>query len=118
MIQESGYAIDLEFEAGSRQPIEPSGWYQYVARRGFVRSHEGLAQTEEVFSGRVLVALSQRHHRRAPLPDRQQAKRLIRMILSEVVGRKRILSRDLFYPRLVTSDRHSNPSDANRYRSI
>ena len=98
LIRESGYGIDLSLDAASQHPIESNQWYQYIAGRGFVPAAAQHAGQDLVFSGRVLQALNQRQHQHTPLEERHQAKRLVRIILAEIVGAKRIVSRDLFYP--------------------
>ncbi|MEK6731445.1 MAG: DNA repair protein RecO [Pseudomonadota bacterium] len=93
LLQELGYAIPLKCEAVDRQPIVEEGCYRFSAEIGFMRAEmkddQGL-----FFAGRSLLAIA-----RDDYSDSQvlkDAKRLMRLALSPLLGDKPIKTRELF----------------------
>lgn len=104
VMKETGYAVDFAFEAGGQQVIENCGFYRYQPSQGFVRVATELSNS---FSGRVIKSLDTSGSISANSDDIEvlsydelsQAKRLMRDILKNSLGRKEIVSRKLFYPK-------------------
>lgn len=104
VMKETGYAVDFMFEAGGLQAIDDSGFYRYQPSQGFVRV---ATELNACFSGRVIKSLhthvSNGANREAVetlnSDELSQAKRLMRDILKNSLGRKKIVSRELFYPK-------------------
>ncbi len=111
LIRESGYGVSFSKEAGSARDIQADQYYEFVPKRGFVsanvidQSHFNRSkQTAPYFLGRVIRSLSDVRGD-APVDEllkdeRSQTKQIMRLLLSDVLGHKRIMSRDLFFPRV------------------
>lgn len=114
VMKETGYAVDFEYEADGSSKIDDFGFYRYQAGQGFVRVATDM---RGCFSGRVIKSLDGRLAadesktlktemnsmcgRDSDLNSRElsQAKQLMRDILANSLGRKSIISRELFYPK-------------------
>lgn len=112
VMKETGYAVDFQFEADGRSKIECQGFYRYQIDQGFVRVAKEM---HGCFSGRVIKSLDSDLVRRESaeldlslrsspnnslnVHELSQAKQLMRDILSNSLGRRSIVSRELFYPK-------------------
>jgi DNA repair protein RecO (recombination protein O) len=92
LLQELGYALLLEHEAGSAKPIDPSLSYRYVVERGAVRE---TADTEDGLpvSGKTLHDIAEDDYSDAQ--SARQGKQLMRMLLNHHLGGKILHTREL-----------------------
>jgi DNA repair protein RecO (recombination protein O) len=104
LISESGYGVSLTKEANGTRDIQNDEYYEFVPKQGFV-SATLIGQSESLkfrpshyFQGHVIRSLSPSYDGELQPIARTQRKQIMRMILSDVLGHKRILSRDLFLP--------------------
>lgn len=90
LLQELGYALELEREAGSGKAIQVQGSYRYVAERGALPDdgHTGLK-----ISGKTLLAMANDDYT-DPVVG-QQSKQLMRMMLGHHLGGKMLHTREL-----------------------
>jgi DNA repair protein RecO (recombination protein O) len=89
MLQELGYALLLEHEAGSDRPIEPDAHYRYVVEHGASReAEEGLP-----ILGKTLQDMAYDDYR-DPV-SAQQSKQLMRMLLNHHLAGKVLHTREL-----------------------
>ncbi|MBI3901914.1 MAG: DNA repair protein RecO [Nitrosomonadales bacterium] len=89
MLQELGYALLLEHEAGSDKPIEPGAHYNYVIEHGASRDvEEGLP-----LLGKTLLDMAADDYH-DPL-SAQQSKQLMRMLLNHHLAGKVLHTREL-----------------------
>ena len=89
LLRQLGYAPNLEYEAGSQQPIDAQQHYEYHVEQGpvAVKSTEGPM----VFTGATLTAIGER---RFAEPDvLRAANRLLREIIAFHLGGKELKSR-------------------------
>lgn len=92
LLQEFGYALLLEQEAGSGQPINPEASYRYVIERGAVREAGNAAEGLPV-SGKTLHDMAADDYRDAV--SAQQSKQLMRMLLNHQLAGKTLYTREL-----------------------
>jgi len=92
LLQELGYALLLEHEAGSLKPIDPILSYRYVVERGAVRDAIG---TEDglLVSGKTLLDIAADNYSDAQ--SSRQGKQLMRMLLNHHLGGKVLHTREL-----------------------
>jgi DNA repair protein RecO (recombination protein O) len=92
LLQELGYALLLEHEAGSAEPIDPALNYRYMVERGAVRatdeSDEGLP-----VAGKTLQDMAADDYSDAQ--SARQGKQLMRMLLNHHLGGKMLHTREL-----------------------
>jgi DNA repair protein RecO (recombination protein O) len=89
MLQELGYALLLEHEAGSSKPIEPSARYRYVVEHGASRDAEqGLP-----ILGKTLLDMAADDY--LDPVSAQQSKQLMRMLLNHHLAGKTLHTREL-----------------------
>ena len=92
LLQELGYALLLEHEAGSAEPIDPALNYRYMVERGAVRatgdSDEGL-----LVAGKTLQDMAADDYSDAQ--SARQGKQLMRMLLNHHLGGKLLHTREL-----------------------
>ncbi len=103
LLQELGYALLLDQEAGSGTPVQPDGRYRYVIERGVVP--EGPDMPEGVaLAGKTLLDMTADDYRDPA--SAQQAKQVMRTLLNHyLAGRTlhtRELIKDLQPPKLPT----------------
>jgi len=100
VISETGYAVNFAYEADDKTPVEVQNSYLFHAGEGFrVCSNQQFGAV----NGRVLLNLAGELD--APLNEAEiaQSKRVMRAILSQSLGAKKIHSRGLFLrPRSVS----------------
>jgi DNA repair protein RecO (recombination protein O) len=93
LLEQLGYGIHFDHEAGSEQPLSPENVYQFDSERGFLAVAESSPQYKTQFYGRDLLDLATNDFR----PEvRQAAKRLCRLALEPHLGSKPLKSRELF----------------------
>lgn len=105
IMKETGYEISFLTEADGKTMIEDHALYQFQPSEGFIRVN---GPHSRAINGRVIKSL---HGAGIPMPSNtmlgdepfddelpSQAKRLMREILSQTLGYKKIVSRDLFFP--------------------
>lgn len=91
LLRELGYALELETDAVSRQPVQPEGQYEYLPQFGVRAANGTQGQT---FAGSTLLALAQDR-----LRDEQairESKQLMRMMIGHYLDGKPLHSRRLF----------------------
>lgn len=96
VMKETGYQINFDFEADGKTPIEQHGFYRYQRNQGFVRV--GGPQ-RMAFIGKVISSLNTQNVTELSNEEVSQGKQLMRDILGQTLGRKPIISRELFYPK-------------------
>jgi DNA repair protein RecO (recombination protein O) len=92
LLQELGYALLLEHEAGSGQPIDPVLSYRYIIERGAVRDTKNAADGLQV-SGKTLLDMAADDYRDAQ--SARQGKQLMRMLLNHHLDGKLLHTREL-----------------------
>jgi len=92
LLQELGYALLLEHEAGSTQPIDPVLFYRYVVERGAVRDTPDTSDGLQV-SGKTLLDMAADDYRDAQ--SARQGKQLMRMLLNHHLDGKTLHTREL-----------------------
>ena len=93
LLRELGYALALEHDRASGAPIDPGKAYVYDPERGPVAVN-GAAQTGLVLSGRTLLDIVHDDYGN-PL-TLQQAKALMRLLISHRLEQKPLYSRRIF----------------------
>ena len=92
LLQEFGYALLLEQEADSSQPIDPQMSYRYVIGRGAVRE-SGHDADGFLIAGKTLLDMAADDYRDAV--SAQQSKQLMRMLLNHYLAGKTLHTREL-----------------------
>jgi DNA repair protein RecO (recombination protein O) len=92
LLQELGYALLLEHEAGSGRPIDPALTYRYVVERGAERDTAGATEGLPV-SGKTLQDMAVDDYSDAQ--SARQGKQLMRMLLNHHLGGKMLHTREL-----------------------
>ena len=90
LLQELGYALELETEAGSGVPVRPEASYRYVVEHGAL---EGDTQMGFPVMGSTLLAMAKDDYSDAAIA--QQSKQLMRMLLGHHLGGKKLHTREL-----------------------
>lgn len=93
MMKETGYEISFEYQADGKTPIDPTGYYHFQANQGFVPVYTSQATA---ISGQLILSMSEKKSANSAL-----GKHLMRDILSQTLGSKKIVSRELFFPKSV-----------------
>lgn len=92
LLQELGYALLLEHEAGSARPIDAALSYRYIVERGAVREQadtlDGL-----LVAGKTLLDMATDDYTDAQ--SARQGKQLMRMLLNHHLGGKLLHTREL-----------------------
>ncbi|GAB4117274.1 MAG: DNA repair protein RecO [Sideroxydans sp.] len=92
MLQELGYALTLETEAGSGQPVVPDRMYRYILERGAIAETPDSAQGMPVL-GKTLLDMAADDYRDAT--SARQSKQLMRMLLDHHLAGKTLHTREL-----------------------
>lgn len=92
LLQELGYALLLEHEAGNANPIDPLSSYRYVVERGAVRG-ESTSDGGLLISGKTLQDMAADDYSDAQ--SARQGKQLMRMLLNHHLGGKILHTREL-----------------------
>lgn len=96
VLKETGYEVSFLTEANGDTLIDDHAHYRFYAGEGFVRL--GKPQIHSV-TGRVVKSLHGADLASADAETAARAKLLMREVLAQTLGNKRIISRDLFFPR-------------------
>jgi DNA repair protein RecO (recombination protein O) len=92
MLQELGYALLLEKEAGSDRPIVPTRNYRYILEHGAIAETAGAAQGMPV-AGKTLLDMAADDYR--DVNSARQSKQLMRMLLDHHLAGKTLHTREL-----------------------
>ena len=93
LLQELGYALTLNHEAGSGKPIDPNKDYSYEIERGPVELN-GSSQAQGLpVRGKTLLDMEQGDY--SDILTRQQSKHLMRYILNHYLGDQPLHTRQL-----------------------
>jgi DNA repair protein RecO (recombination protein O) len=92
LLQELGYALLLEHEAGSSKPINPVSSYRYVIERGAV-SEAADAEEGLLVSGKTLLDMAADDY--CDAQSARQGKQLMRMLLNHHLDGKLLHTREL-----------------------
>lgn len=92
MLQELGYALQLETEAVSGQPIVPTQTYRYILELGAVAETPDTSQGMSI-TGKTLLDMAADDYRDAN--SARQSKQLIRMLLDHYLAGKTLHTREL-----------------------
>jgi len=92
LLQELGYALVLEREAGSDKAVRPELCYRYAVERG-VLPDEGTESSGIPVQGKTLLDMAKDDY--ADPATAQQSKQLMRMLLNHQLGGKTLHTREL-----------------------
>ncbi len=92
MLQELGYALQLETEAVSGKPITPTQTYRYILELGAVAETPDTSQGMPI-TGKTLLDMAADDYRDAN--SARQSKQLIRMLLDHYLAGKTLHTREL-----------------------
>ena len=92
LLQELGYALQLETEAGSGKSVQAEAGYRYAVERGAVPD-DGDARNGLRVTGKTLLAMAADDYT-DPVAA-QQSKQLMRMLLNHQLGGKILHTREL-----------------------
>ncbi len=96
LMKETGYEVSFDMEADGRTAVEDDGYYRYQSGEGFIRV---AIQQPRTVSGRVIKSLASSFSGELSSAEVAQGKQLMRDILGLSLGRKKIVSRELFFPK-------------------
>ena len=94
IIKEIGYAVNFKFEADGKTRITSDSHYQFLPGQGFVSVP---SDHKKATSGRVIIGLQTGSSIDFYPADNSPGKQLMRDILNQTLGYKKINSRELFY---------------------
>jgi DNA repair protein RecO (recombination protein O) len=92
LLQELGYALLLEHEAGSSKPIDPVLSYRYVIERGAVPDTDD-ADSGLPVAGKTLLDMAADDY--SDVQSARQGKQLMRMLLNHHLDGKMLHTREL-----------------------
>lgn len=92
LLQELGYALELEREAASGKPVQAEACYHYVVERGALPEN-GEVHTGLQVQGKTLLAMAADDY--SDPVAAQQSKQLMRMLLNHHLGGKILHTREL-----------------------
>ena len=92
LLQELGYALDLEREAGGGKPVQGDTCYRYAVERG-VMADDGDAHSGFSVSGKTLLAMAADDYSDPEVA--RQSKQLMRILLGHHLGGKILHTREL-----------------------
>ena len=99
-MKETGYEINFEFEADGKTKITEDQFYSFQQGQGFVISGSGKSSA---VSGRVIKSMltdgTDNQCGSISVSEMSQTKQLMRSILNQTLGYKKVVSRELFFPR-------------------
>jgi len=94
LLTELGYGIELQYDFNTGNALLAEQFYQYVPERGFTFVEDINDKSHYIFSGKHLLAFANEELDNEECL--QEAKRLMRILLSFVLGTQTINSRKLF----------------------
>ncbi len=100
MLKILGYALVLDHDVSSGEPVRADRRYAYLVEQGPVEVLEA-ARSPQVVSGATLLAL--RNDADPGVAGRVEARRLMRAVLDHHLGGRPLKSRELFRPRRAGS---------------
>lgn len=100
VMRETGYEVNFRFEADGKTPIEATAYYRFQPGQGF---HRVAIANREAVLGRAILSIANPSAKDLELADISQGKYLMRDILSQTLGHKKIVSRELFFPKVRES---------------
>ncbi|MDN4501690.1 DNA repair protein RecO [Alteromonadaceae bacterium BrNp21-10] len=92
LLIELGYGLSFEQDMAHGENIDPQSFYQWQDDQGFVRM-AGISQHKNCFVGAHLLAIAKEDWSTAVLAS---AKKISRLVLQPLLGRKPLKSRELF----------------------
>lgn len=92
LLKELGYALVLDRDVQTGEPIDPGKQYTYLPERGPVPFAEGAAQ-EPIVSGRTLLDMARDHY--DDPQTQQQSKALMRALINHLLGGQPLHTRQL-----------------------
>ncbi len=92
MLQELGYALTLDSEAGNGKPILPGKNYRYILEHGAIAEMDGAMQGMPV-SGKTLLDMAADDY--SDVNSARQSKQLMRMLLDHHLAGKILHTREL-----------------------
>ncbi|MEQ1532107.1 MAG: DNA repair protein RecO [Sideroxydans sp.] len=92
MLQALGYALSLEHEAGSDEPIVPTQTYRYILEQGAILETPSVTQGMSI-AGKTLLDMAADDYR--DVNSARQSKQLIRMLLDYYLAGKPLHTREL-----------------------
>jgi DNA repair protein RecO (recombination protein O) len=104
LLDELGWGLDLEHEAGTGAPLAPDGSYRYRLEGGAERVH-GVAEGTLIFCGASLLALA--HEALDDARSLADARRLLRAALDRVLEGRPLRTREV----LREMRAHAGPAD-------
>ncbi len=100
LIKEAGYGISFAFEADGKTAISDHQYYRFQQGQGFIASG---SDKHRAVSGRLIKSLAATAAGNSGEPvsaaELTEAKHLMRSILNQTLGYKKVVSRELFFPR-------------------
>lgn len=108
LLLELGYGLSLEFDSISGDEIDSGRRYGYQPERGVYQLPESAIEAGNGYSGATLLALA--HGELEGQVQRQEARRLLRLVLGQVLGNRPLKS-------LETLKRMKQIGHADKYRS-
>ena len=110
LLKEIGYGLNLQFEANSNRPIQQAVYYVYQHEHGAVpqpvmNNKKAGYKKNNMVLGEILLAIANEDYSNREVL--MQAKAFMRDIFNQIIGSKKIHSRDIFYP---TAANYSNIS--------
>jgi len=93
LLAEIGYGLNLEHDAESGEPLEPTRAYQYVIERGPVPALTAR-EAQAGYLGAELAAIARGDFTDAR--DAQNARRLLRAVLDHYLGDRPLRTREVF----------------------
>lgn len=102
VMRETGYEVSFEFEADGRTKIEDDVYYHFQPNQGFVRA--SLQPDYPVYfkqvrvQGYIIKAMAQ-DESDLSAHELSMSKHLMRDILTQILGARKIVSRNLFFPK-------------------
>ncbi len=95
LLEELGYGLLLKADAALQQQIVPEQYYRFVPEQGFVvTDSQDTSQSGVVFLGKSLLAIAKEEWQDEE--SLRDAKRLIRLLLTPLLGSRLLHSRRLF----------------------
>ncbi len=93
LLQALGYGINVQFDAGDGQLVDPEGRYRFAVNEGFYRTEQS---GDDIYPGIELNAIEAGNLR---VVDARRLRRLTRTSLAQLLGDKPLKSRALFQAR-------------------
>ncbi len=93
LLQEMGYALTLDHDVASGQPVEPQQEYCYEIERGPVTMNRGNCDPDLALQGSTLLDMARGDY--ADPMTRQQSRMLMRRILNHYLGDQPLHTRQL-----------------------